>query len=89
MDFDYYYLGPLAAGRYVAVQINQQAYVVLADTDNLRAFMHRRAYRHYGRLQSYREERYRIPYPGEWHILVAVNAPATPVRSEIRFAPNI
>lgn len=85
LHFDYYYLGRLADGQSIAVKVNQQAYVILTDTANLRAYLHRRAYRQYGRLQNNREERYRIPYPGEWHIIVAVTPPANPVRSEIRF----
>lgn len=84
MDFDYYYLGTLNEGRYAAVKVNQQAYVLLLDTANLHAYFRRRSYRHFGHLQQNREERYRIPYPAEWHLVVAVAPPATPIRSELR-----
>lgn len=85
MDFDYFYLGPQTGGKIVSVVVNQQAHVALVDTPNMQRYVRRQRYRHYGGLQSYREERYRIPYAAEWHVLININASSKAVRSEVRF----
>lgn len=84
MDFDYYYLGFLSAGKTVSVKINQQAHVALLDTTNFQRYVNRQRYRHYGGLQSYQKERYRIPYPGEWHVIINIGASSRSIKSEIQ-----
>lgn len=85
MDFEYHYLGFLNGGEVISVKINQQAHVALLDTPNLSRYARRQRYRHYGGLQSYAERRYKIPFPGEWHIAINTGAPSSQVRGEVRF----
>lgn len=70
MSLDYHYLGFVPEGKVVSVRVNQQAHIALIDTTNLHFYVRRQNYRHYGGLQSYQEEKYKIPYSAEWHLMV-------------------
>lgn len=85
MGISYYYLGFVNGGKILSVKLNQQAHVALLDTKNLQRYAYEQSYRHYGNLQSYIKQRYQIPYPAEWHIVIFGSFPVKQLKSEIRF----
>lgn len=85
MYFSYYPLGYRTGGQTFSIKLNQQAHVALLDTQNLNRFFHSQNFRHYGRLQSINEERYYIPAPGNWHIVITSDTKINDIGSKIIF----
>ena len=89
MQYSYYDLGQVDAGKIVEVTLTKAANVRLMDSSNYNNFKNGRRHRYYGGYVKQSPYKISVPHSGHWYVTIDLGGYAGSLRHGVRVLPGI